>query len=366
MSKGNPPEVPTLVVTADDRSGAMETAALCADAGVHTWVCSWDGEPVADRDARCVVTDLRSRHVTAVEAGERMGAVLAQGVRPHAHKIDSTLRGNWATEVGVLAASGGVLLVASYPSAGRTCVGGEVRVYGVPLVESEFGADLRSAARTSRPVDALAALGIGDVVGASDADAVARWAEAGARSVCVADASSDDDVRSVVASVAGRRDIVVVGSALAVGAALAPRNTSSAPPSSPRPTLPEGPVLVVCGSRHAASRAQAHAAATISGVTVLFPQDDVGSDAEVVALELAVRAHDHLHAEGAELVVLLGGDTADAFLGERPVRVVASLAAGLALGEVLIDGRTVPILTKPGGFGQDQLLVELLGARGQR
>jgi len=61
-----------------------------------------------------------------------------------------------------------------------------------------------------------------------------------------------------------------------------------------------------------------------------------------------------------------GGDTADAFLGERPVRVVASLAAGLALGEVLIDGRTVPILTKPGGFGQDQLLVELLRARGQR
>ena len=59
---------PSIHVVADDRSGAMEAAALCADAGFDAWVVSWDGDHVDDRPGRCVVTDLRSRHVGAPEA----------------------------------------------------------------------------------------------------------------------------------------------------------------------------------------------------------------------------------------------------------------------------------------------------------
>jgi hypothetical protein len=89
-------------------------------------------------------------------------------------------------------------------------------------------------------------------------------------------------------------------------------------------------------------------------------------DPEVVALGLAVRAHDHLGAAGASTVVLLGGDTADAFLGERVVRVLGSLDTGMALGETVVDGRTITIVTKPGGFGHDRTVHDLLSTRSDR
>lgn len=353
----------TVLITADDRSGAMETAAQCADAGLRTWVRSWDGEAVVDTDAQCVVTDLRSRHVSVGESAERVRVAIASAGRPLAHKIDSTLRGNWATEVAVLAEWGGVLVVPAYPSAGRTCVAGEVLVNDVPLVESEFAADLRSAARTSRPADALRRAGVSAVVEAADAAAVGHWLTRGAPGVCVADASTDDDVRAAAEAVVGNAHVVVVGTALAVGAAVVAGYRSDLPLRPQRAALPAGDAVIVCGSRHPASRAQANAASSLPGVSAIYPREDLVADPDIVALELAVRAHDQSHAGLSSVVVLLGGDTADAFLGERAVRVVGSLGPGLAVGEVDLDGRTVTVLTKPGGFGHDQLLVGILGTK---
>jgi uncharacterized protein YgbK (DUF1537 family) len=111
-------------------------------------------------------------------------------------------------------------------------------------------------------------------------------------------------------------------------------------------------VLIVCGSRHPASRAQARAAAYLDGVEVLLPDEGVTAAPDVVALQLAVRAHDALGARGADLVVLLGGDTADAFLGRRAVSVHGSVGVGMALGTTKVDGRDVAVVTKPGGFGE--------------
>jgi len=346
------------LVTADDRSGAMETAALLADAGQQSWVCSWDGDPVDDPAAQWVVADLRSRHLAAASAAVRARVVAGSGVQVRAHKMDSTLRGNWASELDALRAGRGVLLVPAYPSAGRTCEGGVVRVGSTPVGETEFAVDAQNPVRSSRPAEYLRSVGIHEIREVAGPNGVRDWLAGGAEGVCLVDARVDADVVAAVQVLGDRHEVLVVGTALTV-AALA----GGPQPALAKPVLPAGGVVVVCGSRHPVSRAQASAVTGLPGVTVLFPPEQLRADAEVVALELSVRAHDHVHAEGAAVVLLLGGDTADAFVGERAVRMLGSLAPGLAVGEVLVEDRTLTVLTKPGGFGHDRLLVDVLAGR---
>ena len=353
-------------MTADDRTGAMEAAALCADAGFATVVVSWDGETAT---ADCVVTDLRSRHLTAGRAAERMTAALhehSEGCR--VHKIDSTLRGNWAAEIGVLLAERRrVLIIPAYPAAGRTCVGGVVRVDGVPVAETEFGRDPTAPVTSSRPAGAFAAVEVAAVEVAAEEVATLTdlhgWLASVGRpaAVAIADAETDERIDELVAATGDRADVVIAGPAAVVGAVarwMSPGTRRGLP------ALPVGPVLVVCGSLHSISRSQAAAVRSHAGVTVIEAHRDGGTDREVVALELAFRAHEHLAAHRTDLVVLLGGDTADAFIGDRSVTVYGSVGVGMAFGSVAIDGRPLAIITKPGGFGATNALVDLLGTHG--
>lgn len=342
----------SLLVTADDRSGAMECAAQCADAGWWSAVTSWDGERPDGTDVDCEVIDLRSRHVSPEAARERVTAALAIPAVRRAHKIDSTLRGNWAVEIDALRPAGRLIVVPAYPSAGRTCVGGIVRVAGVPVADSEFGTDPRSPARTSRPAPVLGAREVADL------DALRLWLSDTGPGVCVADAVTDGEVEAIVDVVRASPGVVIVGTGLAIGAVA--RTAGRVPTGLPSGLgLREGGVLVVCGSRHPVSVRQAEAVAPLTGVSVMLPPPGLRADPEVVALELAVRAHEFVAATDTGTVVLLGGDTADAFVGERVVRVLGSLG-GMALGIIEVGDREISILGKPGGFGNDHTVLDLL------
>lgn len=351
-------------LTADDRSGAMEAAAFFADAGWRTSVCSWDGDAaehgVSDRE--CVVTDLRSRHTSPAAAVDRLHAAQQRWGAVRLHKIDSTLRGNWPAEVAALAEQSRVVMIPAHPDAGRTCEGGVVLVDGVPVDRTEFANDAVTPVVSSRPAAVLGA------ATASDAPALASWLAVATRGVCVCDARSHADVTALVALALSQPDVVLCGPAAIAGALASARVAGPASAS----TLPPGPAVVVCGSRHPRSVAQADAVEGLAGVTLVRPPVGLRAAPEVVALELAGRAHDAVDRTGASLAVLLGGDTAEAFIGERPVTVLGSVrvaasrrgGAGMALGTVAVSGRTIWIVTKPGGFGDDRIVLDLLADRG--
>ena len=352
--------VTTVHITADDRSGAMEAAAFLADAGWRTVVCSWDGETA---EADCTVTDLRSRHVSAAAAIARLGVAERRSGPVRMHKIDSTLRGNWPAEVALLAGRSRVVMIPAYPDAGRTCENGVVLVDGVPVDRTEFANDPVTPVVTARPADLLGAASVHSAGELSD------WFASVQGGTCVCDARTEGDVRALVSLALGQDDAVLCGTA-AVAGAIAAERTVGRPPA---PVLPPGPVVVVCGSRHPRSVAQADAVEGCADVTVVRPPAGLRADPEVVALELAGRAHDEVQRIGASLVVLLGGDTAEAFVGERPVSVLGSVGSGvrdrrgsvgMAVGIVGVGGRAVRIVTKPGGFGDDRSVLDLLTQRG--
>ena len=118
-----------LLITADDRTGALETGGACADLGFDVRLTT---TPDAYDD--CAVVDLDSRHCDADEAARRIGGAHRLDARFRCHKMDSGLRGNWAHEVAALVAMGQrVGILASFPDAGRRCDDGTVYIRDVPV-----------------------------------------------------------------------------------------------------------------------------------------------------------------------------------------------------------------------------------------
>jgi uncharacterized protein YgbK (DUF1537 family) len=129
------------------------------------------------------------------------------------------------------------------------------------------------------------------------------------------------------------------------------------------PPLPAwgGPPLVVCGSANAVARRQI-ARLDQRRVTVLatpLPTRAVSEkEAQKAARALAERAASHWEHEPVGVVVVIGGDTAAALLGDALMVVFGTAGPGTAVVEsIVVD---VPVITRAGGFGDDDALVALL------
>jgi D-threonate/D-erythronate kinase len=341
-----------MLVTADDSTGATEAGAACADAG---WTV--DVVPIAvvsttpDTDCNCMVIDLRSRHIAPDEARARIMASTTASHR--VHKIDSTLRGNWSAELAALVESGRrVVLIPSHPRAGRVCDGGVVFVNGVPVAESELGKDPRLPVLSSRPSDTLP----GDEL--AGPDELVAWLATSTSGVAIVDSMTLAEIDELVAIASHPADVVLSGPASVVEAVAMLRAPRDASVVLPDPLLPK-PIVVVCASLHPISRVQISNVAE-AGFDVVTSSEVREEEPERVAIEVAERAHQLVVTRRARSVMLVGGDTAEAFIGDAVVRVFGSIDVGVSLGEAEIGGRPLRIASKPGGFGTANTLVDLV------
>ncbi len=394
-----------LVVGADDRTGALESAGACADHGagpvrVVSMIEAASGAGAARIEASggaietgVVVVDLATRHLDGAGAAARAGALeeVSKGVSS-AHKIDSTLRGNWADEVVARHRVAGrrILLVPSLPAVGRICAGGIVYEHGRPVGDGPAGGDARTPVRSSRPADHLRAAGARDVVELAGADQVAAWLAAGGRaSLAVCDAATENDLAVVAATWAARRDVVLAGTAAAIGAAAGALLRGRRGTAPLRPSM-TAPALVVAGSLHPVARRQtahlqasgavavelgrpldAAIAALRAGQPALLtssapPVLPVGAvAAHRTALALASAAEQIGRAVDVGMLVVIGGDTAAAVLGPGPVLVGGTVAPGTPWGHHAGGGGPL-LITRAGGFGDVTALAALVWGRLER
>lgn len=363
-----------LLVAADDRTGAFETAAALADHGagpvpVRVWPRPGSTHGVA-------VVDLGSRHLTPADARDRAGGLPTEG--PTAHKIDSTLRGNWADElVGRHRSSGRpVLLVPALPELGRTCVDGVVLDHGRPVHEGRAGTDVMRRVTTSRPAETLCRAGAAEVSSIGGDIALRSWL-ADPTGIAVADADDAETIEHIAARWADDTHVVLAGTSAIIGASAAALGATEPLPEF---SVPRGPVLVACGSVHPLARAQVDEAER-RGITVTYLADQitaraleargrlilvteipVGDVTEPMAVAaaatLARGVSDLMSSVDIGVLVLVGGDTAGAVLGTGDVIVGGSVEPGTAWATV--PGFDVPVITRSGGFGSNHALVDLL------
>lgn len=324
-------------VAADDRTGAFEVAALIA--GVA-------GEgPVLVSSRTAVdegVVDLGTRSMEPADARAAAAGIETAGGWA-GHKIDSTLRGNWAYELRARRQAGGrrVVVLPGWPDLGRTCVRGVVRLF-----EDEVVGDMHEHLPEAALVPHAAGL-------------AAWWQSGGGIAVC--DVPDTETMHAMAAVIAGfdPAQVLVAGPAgplAAVYAAHLRRPLATAP----KPAV-HGPALVVCGSANDTSHRQIgrlRMSRPDIEVLAVGPADDADDLHPVHARELAARATARIAELQPATVIVIGGDTAAALLGDAPRRVGGMIAPGMpwSLDE---HGGGPLVITKAGGFGGLNALIDL-------
>lgn len=305
-----------MLILADDLTGAADSAASFAVSGRATHVVLSPADaPITALDTDVVAVDVDSR---AMDEDDAIAATAAAYARHARHggdgvfvKIDSTMRGHVRrtveTVLAVLPARPSrVVVCPAFPTLGRTVVDGAVHVDG----EAIPGGLLRERF-------AGFPAGAGLFIGA---------------------AQTEEQLAAIVRMM--DNDVLWVGSAgLARHVAARFASVADAPLIKREPATK---VVVVVGSQHPRSIDQLSRLAKTTKVLRVDPRDR------------AFLAQARATIAAADGLVLTGGHTARAvldLLGVASYALGGEIESGIPWGIAEIDGRSLPIVTKAGGFG---------------
>lgn len=377
-------ERPAPAVIADDLTGACDAGVQFVSRGFSTSV-AWDADAFTDEACDVAVLCTASRHQSAGEAAANIDSAVralhANNRRLVYKKIDSTLSGNIGAEIS--AAMGALdlsvaLVAPAYPQLGRRVVNGQLLL----------GAE---EAPTDRRLHAVVAQEFTGVVTPLTLDNVRQGPsalrqlidrlESAGGGMLVADARCDDDLTILARAIGDRPDRVLpVGSAGLAAALLANapflsevRRASAQPAlaTAARSARKAAGVVVLTGSKNPVTIAQIDALLTTGrasrqplGRTVVDTKRDliVSVDWDQTP-EISMRRF----VEGLELqrpacILITGGDTAELFARTATassICLIGDLLPGIVRGQLVggcLDG--LPIVTKAGGFGRPDALVE--------
>jgi uncharacterized protein YgbK (DUF1537 family) len=358
-----------------------------------------DGQPLAIRNTQ-------SRTLRPAAAARRVREALASvgqdfdGVL--LKKIDTGLRGPLGAEIDAALDTLGVaqaFVLPAIPEVGRTTVGGEQLVGGVPVNRTAFAHDPHNPvhdARVAAVIEATSRRRTGGIeLQAVREPSGIEAALAGCRApVVVIDAETDEDLSNCVRALLARpRPLLLVGS---IGVARALRRALPIDPGSgtdatPVPARGAG-VLVVLGSVHPTARAQREHAGRVGVFGAVMEVSVVGGErvgqeaarALQAGRAVALAAPDqvtagHEAAVAASLraavasalatarpagIVLVGGETAFHVLdglGHPPLAIETRPAPLVVRGRVAAGPhRGMPVITKGGSSGEPELLASLV------
>ncbi|CAB3636698.1 D-threonate kinase [Achromobacter pestifer] len=395
---------PTIAIVADDLTGSGDTAVQFVRAGWSTHLSiggadeALSGPATAGVEVLAVTTN--SRALPAAEAAQvitqNVQQLRAAGVSRLYKKVDSTLRGAFKAEIDAARAAWGPDTVAvicpAFPATGRTVEQGILYVNGKPVTETSAATDPVTPVTESHIPTLLGCAHVAVLDGDTPDALAARIQQAG--HTVVVDATTDADLERLARAIGllGEHVLPVGAGGLAVPLARVWAGADQ-----------RAPVVVVVTSQHSAARAQAaalqasgadtwtpslaqladdaawqawaqpllraHAQAPAEAGTVLLlaPEGQLdGLDSERVAERLGSLAAQLITVSRAAGVVATGGDGARSVLvalAARGIALVDEVMGGVPLG-TLTGGTAagLPVVTKAGGFGTEDVLVRAVRA----
>ena len=392
-------------VIADDVTGALDSGVQFARIGIETSLllspCGYQEMPVH-------VVSTHSRNTDPLRAVQavRQAVALLHG-RQLFKKLDSTMRGQVGAEIAAVQAAAGIEKAVVCPAlieAGRTVRDGRLWVGDKLLQESDFAHDPTWPAATSD----LASL-IGLPVTHLSLEVVRAGAWALTDAIVAAPTSVVSTDACTVADLETIGEAAVMAGVLPCGALGLARSWLRAclEPGATEPIRPRLPtcraLLIIAGSLHPRTRVQVQRLSAERGLVVTDVQAGEDHCCEVIANELAAgrsvalttpppadglgspRAHSvhEPHPAIAQLgrvahricgqyrpdgLFLTGGDTAVAVfeeIGASAVQIMGEFQVGIPWG--WLQGgccAELPVITKAGGFGNEEALVQIMAATG--
>ena len=395
---------PAIAIVADDLTGSGDTAVQFVRAGWCTHLSIGGADEAlagpAHDDVEVLAVTTNSRALSAADAADVIGRNVRQlreaGVSRLYKKVDSTLRGAFKAEIDAARDAWRddaiAVVCPAFPATGRTVEQGMLYVNGKPVTETSAATDPVTPVTESHIPTLLGSAHVAPLADDTPETLAARIAQAGA--TVVVDAATDDDLERLARAVGllGERALPVGAGGLAVPLA---RVWAGADQTAP--------VVVVVTSQHSAARGQAaalqaagadtwspsleqladdaqwqawsqpllqaHAQAPLEAGTILLlaPEGQrAGLDSDKVADRLGSLAAQLIAASRAAGVVATGGDGARSVLlalQANGIALVDEVMGGVPLG-TLTGGTAagLPVVTKAGGFGTEDVLVRAVRA----
>lgn len=400
---------PLIGIVADDLTGSGDTAVQFVRAGWVTHLSIGGADEAlagpAAPDVEVLAVTTHSRPLPPAEAAEvvrhEIRSLRQAGVRRLYKKVDSTLRGAFKAEIEATRDAWGddaiVVVCPAFPATGRTVKDGVVYVDGTPVTQTSAATDPVTPVTQGHIPTLLGCAHVKPLASDTPKTLSERIAQAG-RVVSV-DAQTSEDIALLARAIIllGERAVPVGAGGLAIPLARLWAGEQT-----------RGPVVVVVTSQHSASRGQA-AALTAGGaktwspsleqlagdaawqawcttvlaetiptdgdapdtVLLLAPEGRLdGLDSEKVATRLGELAAQFVRRFDVAGIVATGGDGAShtlQALAANGIALVDEVTGGVPLG-ILTGGQAagLPVVTKAGGFGAENVLLRAAQAIRER
>jgi len=405
-----------LLIVADDFTGALDTAVQFASSGANTRVISDVAFEFCDidQDIEVLVVNAETRHMTSKSAYEVVYKIvhkaIAFGVAYIFKKTDSALRGNIGSELtAALDATGAYQLhfIAALPKMNRKTIRGIHYVEGIPVHESVFGKDPFEPVTVSYIPDIIALQSSVNVQLSSDVSK--ENLESG---IVVYDTSTDADINVIIKKLGVRNKGFVMAGCAGLAAALTQffkfkKNQQGTFTKKPH-------FLVVCGSVNPITKeqldyAQAHGFQRIrlkphqklsseyyvtdqgerdfadllerikcSNRTILDSNDLPNTNLTMayakthqltlneirlnISNTLGFILKKYIEAGIETTIMITGGDTLLGFMKQVnaiELTPMYEIAPGTVVSKLVVDHKVYDIVSKSGGFGEENLLVTL-------
>lgn len=401
-----------LTMIADDLAGACDTGAEFLPQLRNVTVFIDSDNPVVPHDVSrdLVVWNTESRSLSEEAAYQKVRRACAHAIQSETRivlkKADSAFRGHYGREIAAVmdawpeAVTG---LLPAIPAFGRVTRNGVQYLNGVPIAESFYRQDPKHPVTESR-VAVMASRGNPRLIALLDLEAVRNPRNhnildmliASGKHLIVADSETQEDLDRVVSLFLHRHSPVILVGGQGMGRAVAghcqPRNSAD-----PWTSVPQGAIVIVCGSLHPRTRQQLynvaktydvapislppvsdgsriyHAMDSVgigqvfdqiarSGIGVLTSPEQVFTDPILVETMLAdalVALHQQIPISG---VILTGGATAYAVcrrLGVQQLQLRQRMGFGVVVAQAPeMAGAVMGI--KGGSLGEMDALVSLV------
>lgn len=404
--------MPTLMLIADDLTGTFDASVPFVAAGVSA-VTSFDpktqlADTLDQTKSPVLAINADSRHLDSYDAFLRVGflvdAAHRAGCRVIFKKTDSVLRGNIGAELAAMwgnAGRGCLHFLPAWPSMGRVTRDGVHYVDGQPVAETRFGKDPFDPVKTSRIQELLTTrenvptlhVGKDDPVpvgfsGIAYYDAetsedlqrrseqIARQTEGtillagcGGLAHAFANTLGLGGLRKPESSVDPSRILVLFGSVNPVSQGqLAYAEEQGAPTFHVSEPQKLDPAFVTSEAGAALCRDAAKswdvAPITVVNATSFIPKDGPVSNEtrSTISRNIGALLHAIVEDRKSGTIAVAGGDVLQSFLNTVPfphVRLLGEVIPGVVDTEVTCGDRVYRILTKSGGFGEKDLIVQL-------
>lgn len=400
-----------ILIIADDGTGMLDTGAQFASFGIQTEALMElpSAESLLRSDARVAAVNTNTRHADPNQAYRTVKSVvetaLRAGVKLVFKKTDSAMRGNIGAELSAVADAVGdeqIYFFPAYPQMGRTTKKGVQYIDGCPVSQSVFGTDpLNPVKESCIPV----MLQRYSPISVRTVENPGEWKpDGGKEKILVFDGESQDSFHGAVNRIFDRYAPRVVAGCAGLSTELAKRLSGLKSPVSGIKIPRRDKMFVICGSvnpitttQMAYGEAHGFVRYTVNQEEILKPGSQkilqkvrqACEEGRSVILDTACENDQKLKTAGWKseqisrqivkrineiavncmgfledyVLFVTGGDTLESFICEsgcERLSILGEISKGIALNAFYIDKKIRYVISKSGGFGNKEILIECL------